>query len=140
MNNRQQFADHHGGCAPYFETLNLVKRSVDEGAFDFNTVFADDAFVRSLFTPAERRRGEADYSWPLSEGFRDLVRVRRRQDAGVKEQARFQPDFAPGSDRPDRRELRKLALADPAGFAVYAAVALATRLSGADEHWARRRS
>lgn len=107
---------------------------------EFPPIIADDAFVRSLFTPAERRRIEADYSWPLSEGFRDLVRVRRRQDAGVKELARFQPDFAPGSDRPDRRELRKLALADPAGFAVYAAVALATRLSRADGHWARRRS
>lgn len=106
----------------------------------FPTIIADDAFVRSLFSPAERRRIEAEYSWPLSEGFRDLVRVRRRQDAGVQELARFRPDLKSGGDHPSRSELRDLVLADPLGFVVYAAVAMATRLGRADGHWARRRS
>lgn len=105
----------------------------------FPPIIADDAYVRSLFAPEERRRIEADYLWPLSEGFRDLVRVRRRQDAGVRELAALLPPGAdPRPDRPGRAELLRLAAADPAGFATYAAVAAATRLGRSRDGWARR--
>lgn len=107
---------------------------------DFPPIIADDAFVRSRFAPEERLRVEADYLWPLSEGFSDLVRVRRRQDAGVRElDGLLPPEAERRPDRPGRGELLRLALADPAGFAVYAAVAVATRLTRGDERWARRR-
>jgi glycosyltransferase involved in cell wall biosynthesis len=42
----------------------------------FPDVIADDAYVRLLFAPAERERVSATYSWPLAEGFCNLVRVR----------------------------------------------------------------
>lgn len=107
---------------------------------NFPAIIADDAFVRSRFAPEERVRVEADYLWPLSEGFRDLVRVRRRQDAGVRELDALLPAGAERRpDRPGRGELLRLVLADPAGFAVYAAVAAATRIGRSDAAWARRR-
>lgn len=106
----------------------------------FPPIIADDAFVRSLFAPAERVRVEADYLWPISEGFGDLVRVRRRQDNGVRELDSLLPPQADRRpDRPNRGELLRLALRDPAAFAVYAAVAVATRAGRSDDRWARRR-
>jgi hypothetical protein len=71
-----------------------------------------------------------------------LIRVRRRQDRGVSEIAARSPDLMQNEGKapfPAARKLRA-ALADPAGFAVYAAVALAVRLSpDAAPGWSRER-
>jgi glycosyltransferase involved in cell wall biosynthesis len=96
----------------------------------FPDVVADDSFVRLHFAPHERHRVAASYDFPLAEGFRRLVPVRRRQDRGHADLlARF-PALRrhAGGTHPGPGRLARLALADPAGFATYAAVAVAVRL------------
>lgn len=99
----------------------------------FPPIIADDLFVRLHFAPGERVGVAAPYRWPVAEGFRALVRVRRRQDAGVAQIAARYPDLLANEDKPPYPLAQKLraALADPLGFAVYAAVALAVRLTPA---------
>jgi glycosyltransferase involved in cell wall biosynthesis len=96
----------------------------------FPDIVADDSFVRLQFAPGERHRVRAGYTFPMPEGFARLVRVRRRQDRGGADLAARFPDLAARAGRtaPGPARLLRLALADPAGFAVYAAVALAVRL------------
>lgn len=97
----------------------------------FPEIISDDTYVRLHFTPAERLGVEAGYDWPIAEGLRALIRVRRRQDAGVDEVARLYPDLTGNDDHrpfPSAAKLR-MALRDPFGFAVYSLVALASRLT-----------
>lgn len=115
----------------------------------FPDIISDDTFVRLQFTPSERHRVPASYDWPIIEGFAPLVRVRARQDRGVAEIAARFPALLrnAGHTRPGMAWLAGRALRDPAGFAVYAAVALAVRLRGAagrvagrdQSRWARGR-
>lgn len=95
----------------------------------FPLIISDDTFVRLQFEPSERVQVPALYEWPMIEGFWALVRVRRRQDAGVKElNAQFPGILAREGKAPlGKARLVGLALADPAGFAAYAAVSLAVR-------------
>lgn len=102
----------------------------------FPQIIADDAFVRGLFAPGERRGIEASYMTPLSEGFADLVRVRRRQDAGLRELARL-GRLQAGKDRPRLGSLLRLVARDPVGFGAYAAVRAATRFGQAQGGWDR---
>jgi len=97
----------------------------------FPDIISDDTFIRLLFTPSERIQVPAPYDWPMIEGFRALTRVRRRQDAGVAELARLYPHLMANDAKPglSPARLATLALTDPAGFATYAAVSLATRLT-----------
>lgn len=107
---------------------------------EFPAIIADDAFVRGLFAPHERVLVDAAYSWPISEGFGALVRVRGRQDDGVRELARLYPALMENfDDRPGQAELRRVAAADPVGFATYVTVSLATRLRRKRGVWARSR-
>ncbi|EEW26705.1 glycosyltransferase family 2 protein [Rhodobacter ferrooxidans] len=96
----------------------------------FPDIISDDTFVRLHFDASERIACPAPYLWPMIEGFGPLVRVRRRQDAGVAEIARLYPDLPPREAKPPltTQHLARLALTDPAGFATYAAVALTVRL------------
>ncbi len=107
---------------------------------DFPQIISDDTFVRLHFTPEERIGVPATYSWPLVEGFVALVRVRRRQDAGVAELDRLYPGILDNEGKapltPGR--LVRLALSDPMGFAVYIAVSLAVR-GKRDSDWTRGR-
>lgn len=107
----------------------------------FPQIISDDTFARLQFTPHERILIDEPFEWPIVEGFGPLVRVRRRQDRGVAEIAERFPELLPrqGHVSPGRRELIGLALADPVGFAVYAAVALAVRMGRNDQDWARGR-
>lgn len=106
----------------------------------FPPIIADDAFVRGLFAPSERVRIDAGYSWPISEGLRALVKVRGRQDDGMRELVRLYPELAQNfDDRPGWTELARLAAADPLGFTTYAAVGVATRLRRKQDGWARNR-
>jgi hypothetical protein len=97
----------------------------------FPQIISDDTFVRLSFAPLERHGVPAPYDWPIAEGFGALVRVRRRQDAGVEEIERLYPDLLSNDDKPAFPLSQKLgmALRDPLGFMVYSAVALAVKLT-----------
>lgn len=107
----------------------------------FPDIISDDTYVRLLFAPTERIGLPATYSWPMVEGFRRLVRVRRRQDAGVAEIAARWPELLAneGKTRLGAAGVLRLALADPAGFATYAAVSLAVKLGPRSRGWVRGR-
>ncbi|MBO9397927.1 glycosyltransferase family 2 protein [Shimia sp. R9_2] len=98
---------------------------------DFPDIISDDTFVRLSFAPAERVGVSAGYDWPLVEGFGALVRVRRRQNAGVGEVfARF-PELAKNDNKLPVRagQMLGMALCDPIGFGVYVAVALVVKFT-----------
>lgn len=108
----------------------------------FPEIISDDTFVRLSFAPDERIRVPATYRWPMVEGFANLVRVRRRQDRGVREIAHRFPGRLMNEDtaRPGGAALLGMALRDPAGFGAYALVRLAVRTPLArTEGWARGR-
>lgn len=107
---------------------------------DWPAIISDDTFARLNFSGDERRTVPGRYRWPLVEGWRALVRVRRRQNVGVEEIARRFPHLAANDDKPPLGLGQKLsmALCDPLGFAVYGGVALATRLGG-ETGWSRGR-
>ncbi|MEZ5913573.1 MAG: glycosyltransferase [Paracoccaceae bacterium] len=107
----------------------------------FPAIISDDTFVRLQFTPAERVEVAARYHWPMVEGWANLVKVRRRQDAGVAELARLHPALGAneGKARLGPARLVRLALGDPVGFAVYLSVHLAVRLRPAGRDWTRGR-
>lgn len=108
---------------------------------DFPAIISDDTFVRLNFAPHERVEVPARYHWPMVEGFRNLVRVRRRQDAGVAEVHRLYPELAANEGKAPlgKAGLIRLALTVPLGFAVYALVALCVRLRPAAQGWSRGR-
>jgi len=97
----------------------------------FPDIISDDTFVRLQFTPRERIGVMAAYEWPIVEGFGNLVRVRRRQDAGVLEIVEKYPELLKNDDKHTLGAggIARLVTTDPVGFAVYAAVALAVRLT-----------
>ena len=104
-------------------------------------MIADDGFARLNFSPAERTRVEVPYAWPITEGFRRLIRVRRRQDAGTAQLAERYPDLQQNAsgDRPSLGRMLRLGLTDPVGFAVYATVTVAVRLGRPSQGWDRGR-
>ncbi len=95
----------------------------------FPDIIADDTFARLHFSPAERHLASAPYLWPLAEGWRALLRVRRRQNAGLREIGHRYPTLAANDDKPrlSARRAAGLALRDPVGFAVYAGIGLLAR-------------
>lgn len=108
----------------------------------FPQIISDDTFVRLNFAPEERIGLKATYSWPMVEGWSRLVRVRRRQDAGVTEIARRWPELLEneGKARLGAGGVARLALRDPLGFAVYSAVSVAVRMQrGGNAGWSRGR-
>jgi glycosyltransferase involved in cell wall biosynthesis len=62
-------------------------------------IIADDMFARLSFAPDERIGVQAGYVWPPVEGFANLVRVRRRQNAGVSELTRLYPRLGRNEDK-----------------------------------------
>jgi glycosyltransferase involved in cell wall biosynthesis len=104
-------------------------------------IISDDTFARLNFAPSERVEVPARYHWPMVEGFSNLVRVRRRQDAGVAEIARLFPDLPANEGKAPVTKglLARLAASDPAGLAVYLAVHLAVRLRPPSADWTRGR-
>lgn len=106
-------------------------------------IIADDTFARLSFTPAERVKLPGTYSWPLVEGFRNLTRVRRRQNAGVSELAARFPEIFANDDKqpPPLRRLLRLVLRDPLGAAAYALVSAAVKspLFRSSQRWTRGR-
>lgn len=106
-------------------------------------IISDDTFARLSFAPSERIRVPASYCWPMVEGFANLVRVRRRQDAGVVEIAARYPHLLANDDKypVGFADLLRLLWRDPLGFGAYALVSLAvkTPLFRNRSVWARGR-
>lgn len=108
----------------------------------FPDIIADDAFVRLNFAPEERRLVDERYDWPVVQGAGALMRVRRRQEAGMAELARAFPELMANDDpRPSRAAtLARIALKDPWGAAVYAAITgLARARRASNPGWSRGR-
>lgn len=109
---------------------------------EFPALISDDTFVRVQFTPDERIKVPATYRWPMVEGFRRLVSVRRRQDQGVVEMATLFPDLMrnEGKDGVSMGWLLGQLLRDPVAFGAYAVVSLAVRVGwGRQAGWVRGR-
>jgi glycosyltransferase involved in cell wall biosynthesis len=108
---------------------------------DWPRIISDDTFARLMFAPAERVSVPATYDWPMIEGFAPLVRVRRRQDAGVAEIGALYPGLLENRDTDRGPPPWRRALRDPAGFAAYCAVRAAVLLPVArgGGGWARGR-
>ncbi|MCR9125431.1 MAG: glycosyltransferase family 2 protein [Rhodobacteraceae bacterium] len=110
---------------------------------DWPDIISDDTFARLNFAPSERHRVAARYTWPMVEGFANLVRVRRRQNDGVTEVAKVFPHLMAHEDShpPGLGGTLARALRDPIGFAVYVAVAIAVKTPPmrGTARWARGR-
>ncbi|WP_058247966.1 glycosyltransferase [Tropicibacter naphthalenivorans] len=109
---------------------------------DFPPIISDDTFARLQFAPVERVSVSAPYDWPIAEGLRALIKVRRRQDAGVDEIAHLYPDLPKNDDKAPFPVSEKLSLAirDPLGFAIYTGVAIASKLTRHKaQGWSRSR-
>ncbi len=93
----------------------------------FPDVISDDTFARLNFLDHEMVGLPSTYDWPITEGFAPLVRVRRRQNAGVQEIKERYPELAAHATptAPDRVEKLALLKRDPVGFLIYACVSLA---------------
>lgn len=108
----------------------------------FPDIISDDTFVRLSFAPGERHRVPATYRWPSIEGLHNLIRVRRRQDEGVREVAALYPELMQNADtdRVSPLRLAGLAARDPLGFAAYILVRLVAKTPLArGARWARGR-
>jgi len=107
----------------------------------FPKIISDDTFVRLHFAPEERVEVSAPFTWPMVEGFANLVRVRRRQDAGVAEIHRNFPDLRRNEAKTPlgMQGLIGLLLSAPLGFLVYTSVHLIVRLSPGGPDWTRGR-
>lgn len=107
----------------------------------FPEIISDDTFVRLQFKARERIEVPARFHWPMVEGFANLVRVRRRQDAGVNEIHRLYPDLRENEEKQSLRPSDLLALAArvPVGFAIYLLVHVAVRLRAPTKDWTRGR-
>lgn len=107
----------------------------------FPDIISDDTFVRLNFTPSERIQVPARYHWPMIEGFSGLVKVRRRQNAGVTQVRHLYPDLMANDTTPGLglAGAARLALRHPVSFAVYLAVHLAVRTKKSSDEWTRGR-
>lgn len=108
---------------------------------DFPAIISDDTFVRLQFSPQERIEVQASYLWPMVEGLRNLVLVRRRQDIGVAEINRLYPEIIrnEGKAKLRARDLAGLGLRAPLGLAVYVGVHLLVRMGRQSTEWTRGR-
>lgn len=104
-------------------------------------IISDDTFARLHFNPSERVEVPAHYHWPMVEGYGNLVRVRRRQDAGVAEIAALYPALLANEGKVPltKARLLQLGLSDPIGLCVYLSVHFAVRLRPAAQGWTRGR-
>lgn len=139
--------------ARFWQSLPFVQSgSVGVGCFAVNgagrarweafpDIISDDTFVRLNFTPDERVEVKAAYHWPMIEGFSRLVRVRRRQDAGVIQLSEQFPNLLAneGKAKLTRGGLLSRAVRMPTSFIAYMAVYVGVRLVKGGDEWSRGR-
>ena len=108
---------------------------------EFPDIISDDTFVRLHFEPDERIEVPSAYHWPMVEGFSNLVKVRRRQDAGVDQMRNLYPQIMIRENKAKLGIAGKLALLlrDPVGFVVYSLVHISVRLKRPTQGWTRGR-
>ncbi|MEX0279237.1 MAG: glycosyltransferase [Ruegeria sp.] len=108
---------------------------------EFPAIISDDTFVRLNFSPDERVEVPANYHWPMVEGARNLIRVRRRQDSGVEEIHRLYPDLTANEAKKKLTvpDLLRLMCQAPLGFVVYSVMQAAVRLRPGTSEWVRGR-
>lgn len=106
-------------------------------------LIADDMFVRGHFSPEEMRTTGEPYRWPLPDGWQAIVRVRRRQEVGLRELERQRPDLLHRGDRrgTNLRALLAQFVRKPLTMLVYAGLIAHARLSARanDRAWERGR-
>ncbi|WP_424439191.1 glycosyltransferase family 2 protein [Planktotalea sp.] len=105
-------------------------------------IISDDTFARLNFAPGERKQVSARYDWPLVEGLGNLIRVRRRQNAGVDELEHKFPELLVNDAKTRFAPLAilKAALRHPIGVFIYGLVAVTVKLVPAkDAAWDRGR-
>lgn len=130
----------HGvpGCGLF--AMNKAGRALWD---DWPDIISDDTFARLQFRPNQRIGVSAHYHWPLVEGFGTLVKVRRRQNAGVAELRRKFPHLFTNDDKVvlSRLDIAKLILTSPIGFAVYVSVSIIVKFypSTGNNSWTRGR-
>lgn len=107
----------------------------------FPPIISDDTFVRLNFAPSERIEVPARYHWPMVEGLRNLIRVRRRQDRGVAEVHEKFPELIANETHASLGKAGALRLlaTDPIGMMVYLWVHVAVRLRPGTADWTRGR-
>ncbi|MCV2864050.1 glycosyltransferase family A protein [Albidovulum sediminicola] len=107
----------------------------------FPDIISDDTYARLQFAPQERVEVAARFHWPMAEGLGNLVRVRRRQDAGVVEIARLYPAILANEGKAalGAGGALRLALTDPVAFVVYATVHVMVRTRPQGREWSRGR-
>lgn len=106
------------GCGLY--AVNAAGRA-RWGAFP--NIHSDDKFVRLQFAPAERVKVDAPYEWPVPQGFRNLVNVRRRWCEGNAELLRTYPELRGNQDAVGRmRDYGRLLAGAPVSTMVFASV------------------
>lgn len=122
--------------------LFAVNRSGRARWEGFPDIIADDGFVRLMFAPEERIKVAAAYHWPMVEGFAALVKVRRRQDAGVRELAERFPDIMVNESKPPMRLRDHLGIfvSTPVSYVVYVLVMIVVKFGpSGNRGWARGR-
>lgn len=107
----------------------------------FPDIISDDTFVRLHFAPDERIEVPARYHWPMVEGVRALIRVRRRQNAGVDQIAARWPALMQneGKSRLGKTGFLRLLRQVPIALAVYLTVHVAVRIGKPATEWSRGR-
>ena len=107
----------------------------------FPDIISDDTFVRLQFTPDERVETPGRYHWPMVEGLRALIRVRRRQNAGVAELAARWPALMENEGKSGLGSTGFLRLLRdmPVSLAVYLTVHVAVRIGKPATDWSRGR-
>jgi glycosyltransferase involved in cell wall biosynthesis len=107
----------------------------------FPRIISDDSFARLQFNPIERIEVPAPYHWPLAEGLNALIRVRRRQDAGMRELFQMHPNLEKNESKKEINliYLFKEILRSPLSGIVYIFVSLMVRAKRESKEWSRGR-
>ena len=118
-------ADDIPGCGVFAVNSHGRKRWEE-----FPKIISDDIFARSHFSEGEMYKSMEEFQWPITEGFFSLVKVRRRQDAGLQEVREKFPELVDNvkPTRPSLTRKIRLFFSDPVGFTVYSTVAVAVRM------------
>lgn len=139
--------------ARFWQTLPFVETgAVGAGFFALNDagrkrcgpfpdIISDDTYVRVNFRPDERVEVPSKYHWPMIEGFAALTKVRRRQDAGVRQLHSLYPELMRNEAKAGltAQGLLRRVLQNPLGFAAYVSVHFASRLKRDTPNWSRGR-
>ena len=123
--------------------LFAVNKAGRERWGEFPNIISDDMFARLQFKPRERYGVPGTYIWPVAEGWRNLIKVRRRQNKGVDQIAERYPHLLKHEDKGafSKGQMVLLAMSYPFSFFVYASVAIIVKLTKdpSQTEWSRGR-